>query len=191
MKFEFSEEKDFAIYQCKIVTCNGVLFFSAQLPITIVGYNIRGAFINPVKIAALPRHIVEDDNVRRLFMGANGLSVLVVVVNKDPSESMIMLELFEDEKDELVWEWREFATRPPMSLPLYFDIVYGDFVVVGDYLCFIRRNGVVAEGVAYNLKDGLWQSLPQCSDVKYFRILSFQPQLKVKGWQSSLCTGFY
>ncbi|GLJ46940.1 hypothetical protein SUGI_0990540 [Cryptomeria japonica] len=161
-----------------MVACNGVLFFAA-LPLTIVGYNIQDDFIRPVRIARLPRHIL-DDNLYTLLMGAYGLSVLLVLVNmSDPFKGMIVLELFQDEKDELFWQWREFAIMSPTSISIlhYFEEGYGNCVLVGEYLCFIRQRGKFVQGVAYNLKEGFWQCLPQCANIEYSMVLSFQPKL--------------
>ncbi|GLJ46914.1 hypothetical protein SUGI_0989870 [Cryptomeria japonica] len=190
IKFEFSEKRHCLINPYTIVACNGVLFFGAQCPI-IVGYNIRDASIRPVRIAALPRHIVEA--ALGIPICVYGLSVLLVVMVKDQLKglTLIILEFFQDDKDELLWQWREFATMPLTSLPHYFKRGYRECVVVGDYLCFISPKGTFIEGAAYNLKDGMWQCLPQCAGIEYPMILSFQPKLMVTGWQSSFCANFH
>ncbi|GLJ46912.1 hypothetical protein SUGI_0989810 [Cryptomeria japonica] len=183
--FQFSEKKDLAILSYRMCACNGVIFFGVRLPMPILGYNIRHAFIKPVRIEALPGHILEEFgnnfNIYPLTMGAYGLSVLVLLQNKDPLKSIIMLELFEDEEDEFIWKWREFATLPSTSLP--FQGNYNQCIVVGDYLCFVRQCDKFVEVAAYNLKGGFWQSLPQCY-IRYSDIRSFQPKLKVRGCES-------
>ncbi|GLJ46991.1 hypothetical protein SUGI_0991830 [Cryptomeria japonica] len=138
-KLEFIEEREFSIRPFTMVACNGVLFFEAYRPTGYVGYNIRGAFIKPVRIDELPCHILQYDKVHKLFMGEYGLSLLLVVMKEGSLNDMIIFEFFEDDKDELVWHWREFATVPPTSLPRCFHRGYEKCVVVGDYLCFIKE----------------------------------------------------
>ena len=100
-------------YFDNVVACNGALFFEAELPVTIVGYNIRDASsIRPLEIAALRGHILEADKVNRFSITTYGLSVLLIVMKIDLQEDVVILELLQDENDELLWNCREFSMMP-------------------------------------------------------------------------------
>ncbi|GLJ15276.1 hypothetical protein SUGI_0249970 [Cryptomeria japonica] len=96
---------------------------------------------------------------------------------------IVIWELFQDEEDELIWKWKEFARIPPHSLPQYvieylndyFDMhwLYGECACVGEYLCFNA-----APVFAYNLKCGFWQRLPpHKSHYSNQKMVSFEPKL--------------
>ncbi|GLJ15279.1 hypothetical protein SUGI_0250010 [Cryptomeria japonica] len=187
----------------EMVECNGVLFWMGRLSPTIVGYNIKNeGFIRPVKVAPLPPEMLQDLNMHFpirhqprssdvLSMVSYGSSVLVVGTYWEPYSlwmiqpvtrvydpnrtGIVIWELFEDEEDELVWKWREFAKIPPWSLH---DVMEKEYfwdpkcVCVGDYLCF--RGKTV---FAYNLKARFWQRLPPHEIHCRPKMMSFEPKL--------------
>ncbi|GLJ15278.1 hypothetical protein SUGI_0250000 [Cryptomeria japonica] len=190
----------------EMVECKDVLFWRGMSPETIFGYKIKDdGFISPVTVAPLPPQMVKDLNVCNMV--SYGSSVLVVGTSQEPDAflcevafdidplfsfrtglnktGIVIWELFQDEEDELIWKWKEFARMPPHSLPQYvnkyldecFDMhwFYGKCACVGDYLCF---DG--APVFAYNLKCGFWQCLPSHKSHHSAEIMiSFEPMLSV------------
>ncbi|GLJ25262.1 hypothetical protein SUGI_0483600 [Cryptomeria japonica] len=191
IKFEFQEEIDSSTlergcYFGLMVECNGFLFLWTSGPEIIYGFSIEVDCIKPVRIAPLPRQLVEDTIKGSDHIVAYGSSVLLVlpVTSKrtcNMVEGMIIWELFQDDEDKLLWKWREFARMSPASLTPYFGRGRWFYmcIAVGDYLCFgiverdMRRNKVAA----YNLKEGSWQFLPQCGGQTITEMLSFDPKL--------------
>ncbi|GLJ15243.1 hypothetical protein SUGI_0249290 [Cryptomeria japonica] len=197
IKFQFEGESVSNILCREIVECNGVIFWRGISPRTIVGYNIKDeGFIKPVTVAPLP-HQMDGPDVHILSMVSYGNSVLVVgfttpirplrrtiildrpmFANCPMFVGMVIWELFEDEdeEDELVWKWEEFASMP---LPQFLKEGDQICVCVGDYLCFSSKwGGESATVFAYNLKEGFWHCLPPCNS--YYReermIMSFEPK---------------
>ncbi|XP_057858102.2 uncharacterized protein LOC131067170 [Cryptomeria japonica] len=79
IKFQFAGETESDVMCNEMVECNGVLFWTAMVPTTIVGYNIKdGGLISPVIVAPLPRQMVQDLNKCVLYIVSYGSSVLVV-----------------------------------------------------------------------------------------------------------------
>ncbi|GLJ25285.1 hypothetical protein SUGI_0484030 [Cryptomeria japonica] len=188
IKFDFQEETEGrgSRYYDEMVECNGFLFLWTSRPEIIYGYSIEVDCIKPVRIAPFPRQLVEDTTKGFDHIVAYGSSVLLVVsffsnCTDNMGEGMVIWELFQDDQDKLLWNWREFARMSSASLTPFLD---GDScffmcVTVGDYLCFgIEEEAMRCDKVAaYNLKEGSWQIVPQCRGITIYEMLSFDPKL--------------
>ncbi|GLJ15272.1 hypothetical protein SUGI_0249890 [Cryptomeria japonica] len=143
--------------------------------------------------------VVEPEKLHVLSMVSFGSSVLVVATFQEPfavtlripgphmnMTGIVIWELFQDEENELIWKWKEFARMPPLSLHEYVDADdwwYMSCIGVGDYLCFSRPWGDESAMVlAYNLRQEFWQRLPPCK-IQYNKrttkkkMMSFEPKL--------------
>ncbi|GLJ15273.1 hypothetical protein SUGI_0249920 [Cryptomeria japonica] len=196
----------------EMVECNDVLFMrriSLETIVTIVGYKIKAdGFSSPVTIAPLSPQMVKDLTVCNMVSYGSSILVVGIIQELDPfffevaldldpllsfnplstgtglnKTGIVIWELFQDEENELIWKWKEFARMPPHSLPQYVieylndyaykDWFYGDCACVGDYLCFNA-----ASVFAYNLKCGFWQRLPpHKSHYSNQKMISFEPKL--------------
>ncbi|XP_057851582.1 F-box/kelch-repeat protein At5g15710-like [Cryptomeria japonica] len=196
IKLQFAAERGSNISGHRLkemVQCNDALFWMGWSPETIVGYKIKDeGFIKPVTVAPLPPEIVQPRG-HILSMVSYGKSVLVVGSTRRITtlqrlgrslwlfRGIVIWELFEDEGDELVWKWKEFARMPQQSIPQHLDPTsIGQCVCVGDYLCFSLVWSWKSPPIfAYNLKGGFWQRLPPCTNHYHeqMKMMSFEPKL--------------
>ncbi|GLJ19250.1 hypothetical protein SUGI_0346210 [Cryptomeria japonica] len=105
-------------------------------------------------------------------------------------KGIVIWELFPEEEDELIWNWKEFARIRPHSLPQYFDEMICSHlkcICVGDYLCF---SGLLPAGsppvFALNLREGFWQLLPPSNikqTVEFVKLMSFAPKFNYQFFQ--------
>ncbi|GLJ06636.1 hypothetical protein SUGI_0043750 [Cryptomeria japonica] len=169
--------------------------------------------VSPVTVAPLPGQAVQDLNVHVLYMVSYGSSVLVVGFLEEPLQQLadgigpfprgihpfiayngfaptrsnmmgiVIWELFQDEEDKLLWNWKEFARMPPQLLSQYLneDWWCQQCVCVGDYLCLSSLYGDESASVlAYNLKEGFWQRLPLCKiQCNKRTMMLFEPKLNL------------
>ncbi|GLJ15271.1 hypothetical protein SUGI_0249850 [Cryptomeria japonica] len=195
IKYQFAGETESHIILDEMVECNGILFWRVvwreSLSSSVIGYKIQDeGFISPITVAPLPPEMFETFSVRVAFMLqplhflsmiSYGSSVLVVGIFKESPARIVIWELFQDEENELVWKWKEFARIPPQSLPQSLDeqLEHMECVGVGDYLCFSNRLGEDESGkvFAYNLRQRFWQCLEYDKWMMMKRIVSFEPKL--------------
>ncbi|GLJ36391.1 hypothetical protein SUGI_0730520 [Cryptomeria japonica] len=229
IKLQFAEERGNNIL-CRealvMVECNGVLFWRERSQATIVGYKIQDeGFISTVTVAPFPVKMVQDLNAHVkpvLCMVPYGSSVLLVVTTREPSllgethpsfggirpnkTGIVIWELFQDEKDELIWRWKEFARMSPQSLPEFSRDAdfWNKCVCVGDYLCFpslwpcdsLEVLACNLKVYAYNLKGGFWQHVPPCKiqynkKIRILRMMSFEPSSIIDSWEDRANEGLH